>query len=43
MPIYAYPCEQCRETFKRIETTSKMAEVRIAQLSPVGFVIGHLK
>jgi predicted nucleic acid-binding Zn ribbon protein len=44
MPTYAYRCEQCRETFERIETTiSKMAEVRIAQLSRVGFVMGHLK
>jgi hypothetical protein len=42
-PTYAYRCEQCRETFERIETISKMAEVRIAQLSRVGFVIGHLK
>ena len=43
MPTYAYPCEQCRETFKRIETISERAEVRIAQLSRVGFVIGHLE
>jgi hypothetical protein len=42
MPTYAYPCEQCRETFKRIETISERAEVRIAQLSRV-FVIGHLE
>jgi hypothetical protein len=43
MPTYAYRCEQCRETFKRIETISEWAEVRIAQLSRVGFVIGHLE
>ena len=43
MPAYAYRCEQCRETFKRIETISEWAEVRIAQLSQVGFVIGHLE
>ena len=43
MPTYAYRCEQCRETFKRIETISEWAEVRIAQLSLVGFVIGHLE
>ena len=42
MPTYAYRCEQCRETFKRIETISERAEVRIAQLSRV-FVIGHLE
>jgi hypothetical protein len=42
-PTYPYHCEQCRETFKRIETMSEMAEVRIAQLSRVGFVIGHLE
>ena len=43
MPTYAYRCEQCRETFKRIETISERAEVRIAPLSRVGFAIGHLE
>ena len=43
MPIYAYPCEQCRETFKRIETISEWAEVPHCRLSRVGFVIGHLE
>jgi hypothetical protein len=43
MPTYAYRWEQCRETFKRIETISEWAEVRIAQLSRVGFVIGHME
>jgi predicted nucleic acid-binding Zn ribbon protein len=43
MPAYAYPCEQCGETFNRIETISERAEVRIVQLSRVGFVIGHLE
>ena len=43
MPTYAYRCEQCRETFQRIETISEWPEVRIAQLSRVGFVIGHLE